>query len=304
MLSDQDILKIVMEARVSRPDLPREVLKARRQPTNWQERRLILVAADHPARRTVAAGTQPWAMANRGDLLRRLIRLLAQPFLDGVLATPDIMEELATLSHWGQTHGEEDVLAGKVLMGSMNRAGLSDTVFEFDDFLTSYDAKSLADSRIDAAKLLLRVNPESPESGNTIGYVAQAIRELSEHNLPVFVEPIPVPLSTDNLVRLMGVASALGPTSRGRWLKVPMVDDFERVAAATTCPLVLLGGSSPGSGEELLAKVRQCASAPNVRGLLMGRGILYPEDGSDSLMLVGRLAEMLGKQAVEVGTWL
>lgn len=302
---DEDIRRLVVEARIKQPALPHQVLQSRARLDSWQGKPLVLVAADHPARRTVAAGGQPFAMANRADLLRRLSRLLMQPFVDGVLATPDIMEELAILQHWVHDRGGPDFLSGKVLIGSMNRAGLSETVFEMDDFVTGYDPAHLTSSRLDAAKLLLRVDTEAPESGKTLGYVADALRELSLLNLPVFVEPIPVPLSVDNLVRLMGVASALGPTSRGRWLKVPMVADFDRVAAATTCPLVLLGGADAGASKDIIANVQRCLQAgSNVRGVLMGRGVLYPPDGGDSRQSMRTLAEVLtGTTAKEVVTW-
>lgn len=302
---DEDIRRLVVEARITKPDLPYHVLQSRIRPGSWQEKPLVLVAADHTARRTVAAGGDPFAMANRADLLRRLMALLMQPFVDGVLATPDIMEELAILQDWAWGQGGPDFLSGKILIGSMNRAGLSDTVFEMDDFVTAYDPAHLAPSSLDAAKLLLRIDPDALASGKTMGYVADALSQLSLANLPVFVEPIPVPLSVDNLVRLMGVASGLGPTSRGRWLKVPMVADFGRVAAATTCPLVLLGGAAQGSMRDLIANVERCQQAGStVRGVLMGRNVLYPSDGEDSRHLMRALAEVLTGTAVqEVMTW-
>jgi len=44
----------------------------------------------------------------------------------------------------------------------------------------------------------------------------------------------------DELTLLMGVATAPGPTWRQLRLKVPMVELFERVASASTCPILLL----------------------------------------------------------------
>ena len=48
--------------------------------------RLMIVAADHPARGALAVGSRPTAMNSRTDLLDRLRAALADPGVDGVLA--------------------------------------------------------------------------------------------------------------------------------------------------------------------------------------------------------------------------
>src|SRR4051794_24153290 len=101
-----------------------------RRPLLDQRGRLLLVAADHPARGAFAVGDRPAAMASRVDLLDRLQVALARPGVDGVLATPDVIEDLLLLG----------ALDGKVVSCSMNRGGLPGTAFEFDDRFTAYDA--------------------------------------------------------------------------------------------------------------------------------------------------------------------
>jgi len=59
------------------------------------------------------------AMADRYDLLRRLVITLQRPGVDGVLGTPDIIEDLLVLG----------ALDGKVVIGSMNRGGLQGAAF-------------------------------------------------------------------------------------------------------------------------------------------------------------------------------
>ena len=54
-------------------------------------------------------------MADRRQLLDRLRIALANPDVDGVLASPDIMDDLLLLG----------ALEGKLLFGSMNRGGLA-----------------------------------------------------------------------------------------------------------------------------------------------------------------------------------
>ncbi|MEY4000357.1 MAG: hypothetical protein RLZZ626_712, partial [Actinomycetota bacterium] len=64
------------------------------------------------------------------------------------------------------------------------------------------------------------------------------------------------------------------------WMKLPVVDDMERVMAATTLPTLLLGGD-PAEGEEekLFANWAKALELPGVRGLVVGRSLLYPAAG-------------------------
>ena len=57
--------------------------------------RLFIVAADHPARGALAVGADPTRWRNRYDLLERLAVALSRPGVDGVLGTPDIIDDLA-----------------------------------------------------------------------------------------------------------------------------------------------------------------------------------------------------------------
>jgi DhnA family fructose-bisphosphate aldolase class Ia len=72
------------------------------------------------------------------------------------------------------------------------------------------------------------------------------------------------------------IASGLGDTSAYTWLKIPVVDDMDRVAEASTLPTVLLGGDSGEAPDEMFARWQQALRLPNVRGLAVGRNILYP----------------------------
>lgn len=293
-------------ARQLEPDAPREAAWERVQPKDWQSRRLVIVAADHPARRVLAAADNAWAMADRIDFLCRVAEVLAQPAVDGVLATPDVFEELLVLNRVAMREGAGDILTGKVVVGSMNRGGLADTVFELDDFFSGYTVRSLMGMRLDAGKILLRVDPASRDSALTLRATVRKLNALVEHRLPVFLEPLSIPLETDELVRLVGVAAALGESSARRWLKLPMVDDFDRVARASTLPILLLGGKNPGPPPVLAAKIsRLMETSPSVQGVMMGRGVLYPEDGrspAEAALTIARAVKP--ERTEEVVPWL
>ena len=83
------------------------------RPTIRGDGRLMIVAADHPARGALAVGNRLTAMNSRTDLLDRLRAALADPGVDGVLATSDILDDLLLLG----------ALEDKVVFSSFNRGG-------------------------------------------------------------------------------------------------------------------------------------------------------------------------------------
>ena len=96
-------------------------------------------------------------------------------------------------------------------------------------------------------------------------------------------------LSTQAVVRSIHIAAGLGSTSAYTWLKIPAVDDMRSVAAATTLPLLVLGGEVAEGNEERWA---DALAQPNVRGLVIGRSLLYPED-DDVAGAVGRVVQLM-----------
>ncbi|MBA2691461.1 MAG: deoxyribose-phosphate aldolase [Rubrobacter sp.] len=250
-----------------------------RRPLLGEKGSLFLVAADHPARGANRVGEDAMAMADRGGLLRRLVLSLERPGVDGLLGSPDIIEDLALLG----------VLGGKVVVGSMNRGGLSGASFELDDRFTGYTAKSIAGSNLDGGKMLLRIADGEPETARTIEACAKAVGELAERGLMAMVEPFASRRDDDGrvrniyepepVIRAVGVSSALGETSAYTWLKLPVVDGMERVMAATTLPTLLLGGDPGPDAEETFSGWRKAMGIPQVRGLVAGRSLLFPQDG-------------------------
>ncbi|MGN6407102.1 MAG: Cgl0159 family (beta/alpha)8-fold protein, partial [Curtobacterium sp.] len=86
------------DVRAAQPGLVASTLAARtRRSLLADDGKLFIVAADHPARGALAVRDDESAMANRYDLLERLVVALGRPGVDGVLGTPDILEDLALL---------------------------------------------------------------------------------------------------------------------------------------------------------------------------------------------------------------
>jgi hypothetical protein len=254
----------------------------------WRERRrrellgadgrLLLVAADHPARGALGVRAEPMAMASRSDLLARLVTALERPGVDGVLGTADVLDDLLLLG----------ALEGKVVIGSMNRGGLQGAVFELDDRFTGYTAAAIAEQGLDGGKMLTRVALGDPGTAPTLEASARAVGELAAAGVMAMVEPfwsvvedgrVRNLLDPDSVIRSVHVASGLGPTSAHTWLKLPVVDDLRRVMDATTLPTLLLGGDPQGRPDDTYAAWDAALEMPAVRGLVVGRALLYPPDG-------------------------
>ncbi|HEV7975547.1 Cgl0159 family (beta/alpha)8-fold protein [Amycolatopsis sp.] len=239
---------------------------------------LFLVAADHPARGALGVGADPMAMADRRSLLERLLVALQNPAVDGLLGTPDVVEELLLLG----------ALDDKVVIGSMNRGGLAGADWEIDDRFTGYDAQSIVDFGLDGGKMLLRLVDSDPGTIPTLESCARAVSELAAHKVIAMVEPLPyrrdetgkLILQKDavSLARAVTVASGLGVTSAYTWLKLPAPED-NAVLDASTLPMVVLGGVPSNDPAADLASWGRTLRHDAVRGLVVGRTLLYPPDG-------------------------
>jgi hypothetical protein len=86
-------------------------------------------------------------------------------------------------------------------------------------------------------------------------------------------------LTADAVIRSVGIAAGLGTTSAYTWLKLPVVPEMERVAEASTLPVLLLGGDPSGDQDAMFASWRRALKLPTVRGLVVGRSLLYPPAG-------------------------
>ncbi|WP_372509101.1 Cgl0159 family (beta/alpha)8-fold protein [Actinomadura madurae] len=268
------------DVRAARPEAIAEAAarRVRRDALLGASGRLMIIAADHPARGALGVGGDPVAMADRAGLLDRLCVALDRPGVDGVLGTPDVLEDLMLLG----------VLDGRLAIGSMNRGGLAGTSFEIDDRFTAYDADAIAAARLEGGKMLLRVDDADPATARTLEGCARAVSGLARHRLMAMVEPFVAHriegrvrnlLTPEAMIRAVSVASGLGVTSAYTWLKVPVVPEMERVMAATTLPALLLGGEVAGDPRAVRDGWRRAMRIPGVKGLVVGRSLLYPPDG-------------------------
>jgi DhnA family fructose-bisphosphate aldolase class Ia len=273
----------LVSVRARHPEAIAEAAARRaRRPLIGDSGRLMIVAADHPARGALGVGDRRLAMAGRADLLERLCIALSRPGVDGVLATADILEDLLLLG----------VLENKVVMGSMNRGGLAGAAFEMDDRFTGHRAEDIARLRFDAGKLLLRIDYADPGSLTTLESTARAIDDMAARRLPLFVEPfisrrtedgVRNDLSAEAVTKSIAIAAGLGGTSAYTWLKLPVTDDPDdmgEVLETSTLPTVLLGGEVGDDQDGAYERWRKALRLPTVQGMVVGRSLLYPAEGS------------------------
>ncbi|GAB6897642.1 Cgl0159 family (beta/alpha)8-fold protein [Kineosporia succinea] len=241
---------------------------------------LLVVAADHPARGALGVRGDALAMGRRRDLLERLATALSRPGVDGVLGTADVLDDLLLMG----------ALEGKLVFGSMNRGGLQGARFELDDRFTGYTADEIAARGLDGGKTLTRICLDDPGTVATLESTARAVDALAARGLVAMIEPFlsvrDAPsgkvrnlLDPDSTITSIGIASGLGAGSAHTWLKLPVVAELERVMESTTLPSLLLGGDPQGDPQDTYTQWAEALKLAAVRGLVVGRALLYPPDG-------------------------
>jgi hypothetical protein len=265
----------LLDARATTPDAALTALRTRRRRPLLTDGRLFIVAADHTARGMLGVGSDRFVMADRRRLLEALLTSLEHPEVDGVLGSPDILEELALLG----------ALDGRLAFGTTNRGGIMGAAWELDDRPTAYEPADMVDCGLDGGKMLLRIADD--DAGT-----AKVVSECARLKLPMMVEPLPYhhtgPVAPgtaklldddDALLRAVAIGGSLGFSTSYSWLKVPASRDPARMLSTTTLPALILGGAPGPDAEATYASWERAMAVPNVRGLVVGRALLYPGDG-------------------------
>ena len=291
-LTDKQYNELI-QARLKSPESFKKALVSRkRRKMVGKDGRLLIVAADHTARGIISAGSEKYIIANRRLLLDRLVRSLSNPNVDGVLASADIVEELAWLG----------ALESKLVFGTMNRGGYLGTTWGLDDPMTAYDADSIAELGLDAGKVLVRFEDTDIGVGRTIEYVVEAMRLLAEREIVCLIEPLPykkdatgMPMldkSTDRLDKIVSITAGFGSSASYTWLKLPSWTSHVTLRESTTLPILLLGGDPGENLDTTFEEWRSALQIPNVIGLVAGRPLLYPFD-NDVERSVDRAAKLV-----------
>ena len=282
-----EICRAITDVRIDRPAIVQEEAERRkRRPIHAPHGSLVILAADHPGRRVLEVMDDPLGMADRHAYLARILRVLSCPGIDGVMGTPDLIEDLFIVTRLIKERGGAGLLDDRLLVGCMNRGGLKGTAFEMEDTFTAFTTERMQALRMDGAKFMFRLDGADPASGRTLLACAEAVSLCVRSDLTAFLEPLPVKRvrgryvvqrTVAELAGVLSVASAMGASSLNTWLEVPSCPEMERVARATTLPILILGGEVTGDPLPVLRDLQTAVqAAPNVRGALIGRNVLFP----------------------------
>lgn len=291
MMRDDQWLGLI-NSRLENPNAAAKALKKRTRRKLITDGRLFIVAADHTARGMLGVGDEPFAMADRRRLLDALLVALTNPQVDGVLGSADVIDELALLG----------ALDSKLVFGTMNRGGIMGAKWELDDRMTAYTPQDIALRGLDGGKVLLRLADDDAGTARTLEACAKVVTQMADLKLPIMVEPLPYTGGNggpaklidddDKLLRAVSIASGLGSSSAYTWLKVPAGSQVERMMAATTLPGLILGGTPGPDPQATYASWERAMKVPNVRGLVVGRSLLFPRDG-DVASAIARAARIV-----------
>lgn len=289
----EDIFYKIIEVRLSKVNeiLEEEYKNRVKRKYPWNKN-LVMIAADHPARGVTKIGPNNTEMGDRHEYFGRILRVLTLDRVDGIMTTPDIMDDLFIMNYLFKQLGGKSFLDTKILIGSTNRGGLLSSPYEMYDPVTAYNIDDIRKLKLDGAKMMVRLDFETKMakySQRTLVLCSKMIRRCNESKIPSFIEALPVTRDQDSnytvnknaesMIKTIGIATALGGGSVNTWLKVPYVDKFESVAKSATNPILILGGESTGNPIDLFKILEMgLAAGKNVKGCLAGRNLLYPGD--------------------------
>jgi DhnA family fructose-bisphosphate aldolase class Ia len=281
------LFEAITEVRVNQPEMIlAEAACRRRRSRLTRDGKLVVLATDHPGRRVTNLPGDPLGMGDRHSYLARALRVLTTPSCDGIMGTTDFMEDILIVNALVRQSGGPSLIDDKVLIGCMNRGGHAGVAGEIDDRFTCFTAKQLKCMNFEGGKLMYRLDPADERSIKAISDCAQAMTELYREGLYAFLEPMSVQRKKDGgyetiktveaLVRDVGAASALGESSARTFLKISYTEGYERVARATTLPILMLGGPPRESPTSTLSDFAAgMRAAANVRGVMVGRNVTF-----------------------------
>ena len=301
----KEIFNDICEIKVNTPEIIKSEAISRKRRTNiTKDGRLIILATDHSARMITGYDNDPIRMGNKHEQLSSIVRILSCNEIDGLEGTPDIFEDLLILNYISKKSSGIDFLSNKLMIGVVNRGGLKGTSWEMDDQCTCFTVERIANLKFDGVKFMFRIDIDDDRSGKTIKYCSDIVTQSTKKGLPIFIESLYVnktsngycvDTATVNLVKVVGVASALGNSASRKWLEVPFDKNFERVSLSTTCPILALPNGVARKAFDVVQEYNIDKDiARNIRGMLLGTNVLLPID-EDPLCLASAISKIWHK---------
>jgi DhnA family fructose-bisphosphate aldolase class Ia len=294
-----ETFRTLNEIKAFHPEVVEQEAAKRRKP-GFPHDRLVFAAADHNARMINEYKGNPIGLSNRREYISRLVRMLESDSVDGIEATPDVIEDLFILNKLRRDAGEKEFLSGKMLVGTVNRGGLKNTVWEMDDMPACYTVERLAKLRMDGVKFMIRLNPMDERAKYTVRYCADAVNAAEKAGLPIFIEALYVETTekgfamrtdSESLCKVVGVTAALGCRSVGKWIEVPLNNEYQIPVSATTCPVLVVPDEVENEPLDVVKEyTKEKGLCDNIRGILLGRNVMYNRE--DPLPIAEAIADV------------
>lgn len=294
-----DVFEKLNEIKTFHPEIIESEAMLREKP-GYPHEKVVFAAADHNARMINEYKGNPIGLSNRREYLTRLVRMLHCDDVDGVEATPNIIEDLMIINKIKRDAGEKAFLDGKMLICTVNRGGLKGTNWEMDDQPCCATVDRIARLCLDGVKLMIRINPYDDYARHQLKYLADAINEAEKYGLPVFIETLYVEttengfsMKVDNTsqCKAVGVVDALGCTGANKWLEIPLNDTYEVPCSATTAPVLVVPDEVMSEPLDIVKEyTAQIGLNYNIRGTLLCRNIMYNEN--DPLPMCEAIADV------------
>ena len=296
---DSAIFQELNRIKAFQPEIIEQEAYCRRKP-GYPHECLVFAAADHNARMINEYKGNPIGLSNRREYLTRLVRMLQSDRIDGIEATPDIIEDLIILNKLCRESGKKAFLDGKMLVGTVNRGGLKNTVWEMDDMPSCYTVERLKKLNMDGVKFMIRLNPMDERCRNTVRYCADAVNEAERAGLPIFIEALYVETTekgfamktdSESLCKVVGVVGALGCRGVGKWIEVPLNEEYQVPTSATTCPVLVVPDEVKSEPIDVVKEyTKEIGLNDNIRGILLGRNVMYND--ADPLPIADAIADV------------
>ena len=120
----REVYEGITEIRVRQPGFADgEADRRARRRVTAPDGKLVILAVDDPGRASLGGPDDPMAMGDRHEYLARILRVLSHAEVDGVMSTPDVVEDLLILAGLIRERGGQSPLDERLLIGSMNRGG-------------------------------------------------------------------------------------------------------------------------------------------------------------------------------------
>ncbi len=219
----------------------------------------VIIALDHGRRHGPIKGIEKF---------RELVAKLVNADIDGVMATPSMIEKVA------------DIVAGRVaVVARIDGTGTIKSPDETDDRLIASVERAI---RVGADSVSVMLYPGSEREVQLWEKLARVVEEADYYGIPVLAEVIPRPpnlpnkLDPEAIAYGSRIASELGADII-KTLYPGNKESFRDIVDKVPVPILVLGGPKSESFTAFLSMVKDAVDS-GAKGAVIGRNVFQQDD--------------------------